>query len=78
MRELNTDPLRVVSLQPWDVSPGASWITNPDEFRPKTREARSSLAIRASWTIPGVPKRAERSIFVTLIFENIAYFDSIR
>ena len=24
---------------------------------------------------PGVPKKAERLIFVTLIFENIAYFD---
>ena len=29
-------------------------------------------------TIPGVPKKAERSIFVTLIFENMAYFDFIR
>ena len=28
--------------------------------------------------IPGVPQKAERSIFVTLIFENIAYFDFIR
>ena len=24
------------------------------------------------------PKKAERSIFITLIFENIAYFDFIR
>ena len=28
--------------------------------------------------IPGVPRKAERSIFVTLIVENIAYFDFIR
>ena len=28
--------------------------------------------------MPGVPKKAERSIFVILIFENIAYFDFIR
>ena len=27
--------------------------------------------------ILGVPQKAERSIFVTLISENIAYFDSI-
>ena len=28
--------------------------------------------------IPGVPKKAKRSNFVTLIFENTAYFDFIR
>ena len=28
--------------------------------------------------IPGVPKKAERSIYVTLIFENIAYVDFVR
>ena len=28
--------------------------------------------------ISGVPKKADRSIFVTLIFENIAYFSLIR
>ena len=28
--------------------------------------------------IPGVPQKAERLIFVSLIFENIAYFDFIR
>ena len=28
--------------------------------------------------IPGVPKKAEQSISVTLIFKNIAYFDFIR
>ena len=28
--------------------------------------------------IPGVPQKAERSIFVTLTLENIAYFDFIR
>ena len=28
--------------------------------------------------IPGVPQKAERSIFITLIFENVAYFDFIR
>ena len=29
-------------------------------------------------SIPGVPKKAKHSIFVTLILENIAYFDFIR
>ena len=34
------------------------------------------LVMRYMPTIPGVPKKAERLIFITLIFENIAYFIS--
>ena len=33
---------------------------------------------KCGYIILGVPKKGERSIFVTLIFENIVYFDFIR
>ena len=40
--------------------------------------AFKSFDIRIQFGYTGCPKKAERSIFVTLIFENIAHFDIIR
>ena len=57
-------------------------MRNEHNVSPDSRECGGGGGGRA---IPGAPpkkkkkkKKAERSIFLTLKFENIAYFDSIR